>query len=493
MSTTKFIKQLGGETIVYGLSATVTRFIGIFLIPLYTRVFTPADYGIIALIASFDGLITTFTVLGMDNASARWFYVDTEGKPEVRKQVISTWFWFQSIVSIITTIIVLGLSTSLADMMLNSPAMVGLIIITSFTWPLNTFKKVLGNLLRYQRRAWHTVFYSIATSLLTIGLTIFFVVILKSGLVGIYWAELIALSVMSVVAVIILKDWISPGSFSFALLKPMLIFALPLVPATIAGWVTASADRFILKAYENTSEIGLYSVAATLASGMTLVIGAFQMAWGPFAFSIIDEPGSHRVYGKVFSLYFWLGCGLATALTIFSPLILYIFTTSQYAGAASSVAYLAFSSLAIGATYIAALSCGIAKKSIPSSISIFVGAVVNTALNFILIPRLGRNGAAIATLVAYATAAIYLFVAGQKLYPIPYRFRDAIVCFGFAWSLIGLDHFILPTWGIWPFLARLGMCFLFIPLALVLDVVRIEHIRSFSRMISQRFVWISTK
>lgn len=493
MSTAKFIRQLGGETVIYGLSATISRFIGIFLVPLYTRVFTPADYGIIALIASFDGLLTTFTVLGMDNASARWFYLDTEGKTESRKRVISTWFWFQGFVSLAITVLVIGFSKTLTNLILDSSALTGLIIITSLTWPLNTFKKVLGNWFRYQRRAWHAVSFSTASSLLTIGLTVLFVLILKRGLAGIYWAELISLGVMSIVAVVLLKDWISPGHFSVALLKPMLIFALPLVPATIAGWVTASADRFILKAFENTSEIGLYSIAATLASGMTLVIGAFQMAWGPFAFSIIEEPGAHRVYGKVFSLYFLLGSGLATALTLFSPLILYIFTTSQYAGAATSVAFLAFSSLAIGATYIAALSCGIAKRSVPSSVSIFIGAGVNTILNFILIPRLGRNGAAIATLVAYAAAAAYLFIVGQKLYPIPYRFRDAIACQGFAWLLIGVDHFLLPTWGIWPFLARLGMCFLFVPLALALGVIRTEHIRSFSRMLSQRFVWMSAK
>jgi O-antigen/teichoic acid export membrane protein len=345
-------------------------------------------------------------------------------------------------------------------MMLGSSALVGLVIITALTWPLNTFIKILGNWLRYQRRAWNTITFSLVSSLLTIGLTILFVLTLHWGLIGVYWGSLIAEIVMSIVAAIILRDWISPGHISFSLLKAMFAFALPLVPASIAGWVTASADRFILKAYTTTAQIGLYSLSASLASGMSLIIGAVQMAWGPFAFSIVKEPGAHQVYSKVFSLYFWLGCAAATALTIFSPLILSILTNSQYAGAATSVAWLAFSTLAIGATYIAALSCGIAKKSVPSSISIFIGAVVNTAFNYLLIPHLGRNGAAIATLIAYSTATIYLFVVGQKLYPIPYRFKDAFYCFTFAWVLIGVDHFFLPPLGIWPFLARLGLCLL---------------------------------
>lgn len=497
MTTIKFIKQLTGETVIYGLSSALTRMISIFLVPLYTLVFSPSEYGIIAIIASFDGLITTFVVLGMDNASARWYYDESNTELFNKKQVMSTWFWFQLAVSVLISVLIIFFSDLLSVFLTDSADLKSLIIITGLTIPLNAFKKVLGNWLRYQRKAWNTISFSIVTSLVTIGLTIYFVLILRIGLAGIYWADLIALFLMSIVAGFIFKDWISPLHFSISLLKQMSRFAFPLVPSSIAGWVTASADRFILKGYVKTDEIGLYFIAASLASILTIIISAFQMAWGPFAYSILSEPSAKKIYSKVFSLYFLIGTFSATTLSIFAPLILKIFTTSSYSGASSSVSFLAFSSIAIGSTYIAALPCGIAKKSTPLSVSIFLGAIINTILNFFLIPIFGKNGAAIATMVAYSTSSIYLFIIGNKLYPIPFHYRDAIVCYVISWALIGIDYIFLPSWGFWPFLIRVGICFFYIPLGISLKIIRKEMIFYFVmnllQKIRKRFSKIDTQ
>ncbi len=74
MSVSGHIKQLASESMIYGISGTIARSIGIFLIPIYTRIFSPSDYGIIALITALTGMIGMFIVLGLDNSSARWFY-----------------------------------------------------------------------------------------------------------------------------------------------------------------------------------------------------------------------------------------------------------------------------------------------------------------------------------------------------------------------------------------------------------------------------------
>jgi O-antigen/teichoic acid export membrane protein len=71
VSVAKRVSQLGGETVIYGIAGTISRFIGIFLIPLYTRAFSPADYGQIAILTAFVTLLSTFIVLGLDSASGR--------------------------------------------------------------------------------------------------------------------------------------------------------------------------------------------------------------------------------------------------------------------------------------------------------------------------------------------------------------------------------------------------------------------------------------
>lgn len=484
MSTAKHIRQLGSETIVYGVSGTISRFIAVFLVPLYTRIFTPTDYGVIGSMTALIGLLSAFIVLGLDSASSRWFYDTTDS--ERRHRVISSWFWCQLAAGLAIALLFCSLAPQISSLLLGSDEYALVIRLLALAIPLGTFGKVLGNWLRYQRRAWLTTSYFTANSLTTAAVIILFVLVLRRGLEGLYLAQLIAASLMAVAATLILKSWIGVKYASPKLLKEMLHFGLPLVPASIAAWVTASSDRLILPIFQGRAETGIYTVAVSISSGVALVTNAFQMAWPPFAFSILHEQNSARIYSKVLSIYALLGCLLCTGVALFAPLLLYILTTPQYYPAASSVPFLVFSYLAIGATYILAIGCNIVKKSMPIATSIFIGGAVNTALNLTLIPTLGRDGAAIATLVAYLSAVVYLYFASQKHYPIPYKPRDALICLGFSWLLIGIDRLFLPTWAGWAFAVRAVMCLSFIPLAFGLGIVRPAHVRQLLALAKRR-------
>ena len=303
MGVGKYIKQLAGESVIYGISRTTAKLIVIILIPIYARVFSPEEYGIVALIATLVSMLEMLFVLGLDNSSARWFY-DTDDTAH-RKCTIASWFWCQIIVACLLSGALLVLAPWVSEMLLGTRKHTLLVRLAALAAPLATFRQVLGGWLRYRRRAWTMAGFSLVNSLETIGLTILFVVLLRWGLLGIFTAGLLAAAVMAAIAICILRGWISPGHFSWGRLKPMLVFGLPLVPAAIGTWITASSDRFILQALRGTAEVGLYSAAAVAASIVALATGAFQMAWGPFAYSILKEPDSRRVYATV--LANWLG------------------------------------------------------------------------------------------------------------------------------------------------------------------------------------------
>ncbi|MBK9483526.1 MAG: hypothetical protein IPO02_16455 [Bacteroidetes bacterium] len=93
------LKQLAGESLIYGISSMLSRFSGIFLVPLYTRLLLPADYGALSLVNSTFYFIIVLAVFALDSAAARWYY-DTEDINE-RKKTIASWFWFQLISSLI--------------------------------------------------------------------------------------------------------------------------------------------------------------------------------------------------------------------------------------------------------------------------------------------------------------------------------------------------------------------------------------------------------
>jgi O-antigen/teichoic acid export membrane protein len=472
----KQLKQLGGETIVYGISGTISRFIGIFLVPLYTRVFSPEDYGVIAILTSIIALLSTMVILGMDNSSARWFY-DSDERSR-RAGIISSWFWCQLLVSSSVAVLLFVFSEPIAQLLFQDIGLASLIKLAAPLIPLSSFSKVFGNLLRYQRKAWFTMIYFTASSLVTIGMIFLFVLVLKQGITGWITGQVLAAVLAGFVSIFLLGSWINPFRVSRTLLKEMLAFGLPLVPAAAAIWITASSDRLILQLFRETSEVGIYAIAASIAAGMALITTAFQMAWGPFAFSLIHTEESEKVYSKVLSIYALLGGFLGTALSLFSPWILILLTTPAYYAAVTSIPFLVFAYLAIGANYIFSLGAGIVKKSTPVALSIFIGAATSILLNFLLIPVLGKEGAAISNLTAYTAAAVYMYLRSQKLYPLPYRISDVLICFIFAWILIAIDRLFLPSTGILALVMRLTMLGSFIPLALILGIVRPAHFQT---------------
>jgi O-antigen/teichoic acid export membrane protein len=188
----------------------------------------------------------------------------------------------------------------------------------------------------------------------------------------------------------------------------------------------------------------------------------------------------------VFTLSALGGCFLATAVSLFAPLLLRVLTTAAYYPAYTSVPFLAFGYLAMGAMYITALGANLAKKSMPVAVSIFIGALVNTVLNLALIPVLGKEGAAIATFVAYVAVAAYLYRASQRLYPIPYRPLQVLACLGLSAALISLDRLLLPSSTAISYLVRSLLCLTFVPLAFGLGVLRPEHIAAGRRYLAAR-------
>jgi len=473
------IRELLGESVVYGISGAAAKFIAVFLVPLYTRVFTPAEYGVVELVGAALLLLEAGVVLGLDNASARWFY-DTDD-PADRRRTIASWLWCQAGASAAVAVPVLILARPIASLLTGSAENAILIRLAVLALPLEAFGRVLGNWLRYQRRAWTTAIFNTARSLAMVGATVLAVLVLRWGIAGIFSARLAVFAALAVAAILTLRGWASPAAASRARLREMLAFGLPLVPAAIGTWVTSAADRLILKLFCDTAEIGLYSIAASVASIMALITTAFQMAWGPFAFSIAREEEAPQVYARVLDLYALAGCFLCAAISLFAPLILRILTTEPYYPAASTVPFLTFVFLVAGGQYIAALGSSLAKQSGPIAASILIASVTSVALNFALVPALGRDGAAAGTLGAYIIGVAYLFRASRRRWPIPFRFRAAIACFGLAWAVIAVARAFVPDAGIAGLCVRGLLCLSFVPLGFALGIIPTSVLRRLRR------------
>src|SRR5690606_5648093 len=111
------LKALLGESAIYGIANILTRFITIFLVPIYTKIFSPSDYGDMSLINMSFSLISLMVILGLDSASAFYFY---ENKGEERKIPIANWFWIQILFSLLVGIILCLLAPQFSNLLLGN-------------------------------------------------------------------------------------------------------------------------------------------------------------------------------------------------------------------------------------------------------------------------------------------------------------------------------------------------------------------------------------
>ncbi len=414
----KHLRQLASESIVYGLSGVVSRFLWFFLVPIYTRIFSPEDYGVMSLITTTMAVVSIFVVLALDNSAHRWFW-DSEDTDD-RKSTLASWAWCQVVVSFLLALVVFRASDALGQIIVGRSDAALYFRLAAFTLPLSVLGGVVTNWLRMQRRAWATVAFSLGVSLLNILTTLLLVLVLRWGLTGVYVAQAATALAGTVVSVFVLRDWVHPRHFRQGRLRVMLRYALPLIPSALAFWVVNLSGRYFVQYYDTTSEVGLYQVASAIATGVALGTGAFQQAWGPFAMSIHKQSDAKAVYASALLAYTWLACLVSTGLSLLAPQAIRVLATERYLGASAAVSYLAFSYVMVGLGYVAALGPALVKTTRPIGAAITCAAALNIGLNLLLVPRMGKEGAAISSLFSQAVVPIYLFHRSQQLYSIPY-------------------------------------------------------------------------
>ena len=442
------LKSLFSDSIIYGISGVLSRFIGIFLTPLYTRVYLPSDYGIMGMLNNGYALVTIILVFALDNSTARWFY-DTDNTLE-RKRTINTWLWFYLVFSMIACVVFYLTAPGLSSLMFNDVNDgVTYIRLLGLALPMMVWMAVANNVLRFERKAVPAVILSLTYSLVLIAFSVLFVLYMKLGLLGAYYAQIVASFCSMILSLALIKNWIgSVTLFDWSRLVAMIKYSLPFVPASIAYWLVNLSGIFFVNAYLSESEAGLYQIGTSIAAVVGLITIAFQQAWSPFAFSIINQNDAKEIYAKVFYLYVLLVGTFCMLISLFAPEALIILTTPKYYGAGWVASILAFSYLAIGLTSIADIGTAIAKKTAPLGFISVISVIVLVLLNFQLIPALGKEGAALAICISQFIVPIYMFYRSNKVYPIPYKFKVAILI---TFYLVGVSVAgrLIDTGNVW--------------------------------------------
>jgi O-antigen/teichoic acid export membrane protein len=439
MDLSSRFKHLGRDTLSYGLSAALQKFIAFLLFPVYTRLLTKSDYGSQDLIMTGVMVISMFLILGMDSGTVLHYYKeDDAGKALIR----STWFWFE-LVSALPVCLLLGvLARPICTIAFKDASLAPLL-----RWGLLSipFSQVGRAILLIQRLTFQTKKYIVLTTagiLTQVLAAIGFVVIGKMGVKGVL-LSVVASSIVQAGLGILMSRRSLQLAFSLRWAKSLLKVGLPLVPAALSLWILNYSNRYFLVRYNTLGDIGLLSVTIRISSILLFIISAFEVAWGPFAYSLSqDLEAAREMYAKVLTFFLLFSLSGTVILSIFARETTRLLATPVYESGSPLVFLYCFSSISWMALYIVGMGAGIAKKTYHNSIAIFCAAVLNTILNIILIPSLGITGAAIATLAGNIAAAVYMYIAGQHYFRVNYEHAKVGALIGLATASVALGILI---------------------------------------------------
>jgi O-antigen/teichoic acid export membrane protein len=463
-----YLRRLATTGAAYTAASILSKVIAVALLPLYTRYLTTTDYG--AAEVMFAAIVSASIVVrfGLIEALLRFYYKDDEDPDRVVASTFAGLFWFATLGALIALPFAQPIAEALLDPKKASEVgqMTELARISiGGLWVLTMFEFML-TLFRLEERARAFFVTTILNVLVTIGLTVVLVVGAGEGarglLVGSY-----ASGAVFVLGLIVLQWRRLSLRFDRQLLRRLLRFGLPTMPAEASLYLLNFVDRIIIVRSLGLAEAGLYSLAVKFAQGVNVLVRGFQLAWPPLAYSIRDDDQARRTYATVVTL-FVAGCTfVVTGMWLFSRWIVRALADPKFFDSYEAVGLIT-TAVTLYALYMVLVvilgRTGRTEFNFPATIA---ALAANVVLNLILVPTLGIVGAGLALVASYIVVLALMYAFTQRLFPVPYQWgRLARVVLTSA-VLVGAGELLMPTSG---FAGLLGRVVLFAAYPVVLLV-----------------------
>lgn len=412
------LARLGRDSLVYGVLDAANRFVGIFLVPLYTRVLSPADYGGFDLVNTLVAVAYTLFYLGLDS-SLSFHYNAADGDGGRRRAASTALYTWTAAVAAGTLLLVLARGPVAAVALPEVPRASYLLLLAAVALPLQAVTQVQMLVMRLRFSFRRYAVLSLGLLLTTVALNAWFVLYQGRGVEGILLAQLWARGLLAVVGLVVTRGDFAPRGDP-ALARRMVRYGAPLVLGNLSYWLVVYLERYALLSFATLSDVGLFGVATRVATFVTLVSMAIDMAWVPFALSIHKEPDAPVTYARALTWYLLLAGLAGTVLAVFAHDALVLLTTPQYYPAHVLVAPIVAALVLRGAFNIVAIGAFVRERTKDLSGISLATSGAHVVLLLGLVPLLGAVGAALATLAARLLGLAVLHLRVRPLYPVPY-------------------------------------------------------------------------
>lgn len=421
-------KKLLNNSLIFAVGNLGTKFITLFLIPLYTFYLSPEELGLVDLLTITASLIIPVFTLSITNSVLRFVMDKSYDRQVILINSISI-----TTLGLLLLISFFPLINLIIPVKEYVPLFYGLLITQAINTLLIQYVRAIGKVRLF-------AFSGILTAILLLIGNLIFLVLFNLSVYGFFYAYIISYLLSSVFVYIAgkVRDDLKFNKLDFQIMKEMLIFSVPLIPNTMMWWIMGVSDRYIITHYLGLTSAGLYAVAVKIPSILNIINSVFFQAW---QMSAIEEANSkekshfYTIIFNVFAIFMILSTSL---LLLFLKPIMNLIVSDVFYESWKYVPFLllgiVFSSFSgfLGTNYIASKKTnGVIKTSL-------IGAILNIFLNLLLIPLIGINGAAISTMISFALVWILRIKDTNKFVDIKLNINKITLSFLILFFQIGI-------------------------------------------------------
>jgi O-antigen/teichoic acid export membrane protein len=393
---------------VYSFGALFLKGISFILLPLYTSLLSPEEYGVLDLLATFTNILDILLSLGLISALMIEYFHYTD---QQRKKIFDTVVSIFLSLSLVLYVIVIGIAVLFKEKLFTSTPSL-LILLSALTAYLTFFQTFTITILKQREEARRATILQVASGIISISLNVLFVYGWSWGVSGIIWSSFIGVLLFSAYAFyFIIKELQFKFVFDRTQYTHFLKLGLPFVPSAVMLWLMTSANRWILLNYTDLEQVGYYSVAFKFSSLFEpLIIAPFLSAYTPrvmkrfqtgdytqelYKFLLGGIPAFIIMGFALQLLASWMIDEKFYPSLILIPLLVF----NAY-----------FSLMAQVCAYIL-----VYKKKILAMLSAITGAaIIGVATNFLLVPAYGAIGSAIAYNLSGLTWLIWIYLLQRR-------------------------------------------------------------------------------
>ena len=406
MKTMNRYQKLFSDTVIYGIGTFGSKLLVFLLMPLYTAWLSTAQYGTAELITSTANLLIPIACVGISNGVFR--FVAERGSDKTA--VFST------------SIALLAIGSAVFALLAPLLGLIG--YFDGYTWLIVLYvlsanlQSVTSQYVRATDRARLFALQGILNTLVTVLFNILFLAVWHLGVVGYVLSVIVGNLITTVFLLLVARLWrvLRLSAVQGSIMKELLYFSLPLIPTTVCWLITDLSDRYMVTYFCGEGANGIYSAAYKIPTIVNLVSGIFMQAWQFSAVaSSSDDQACKSFYSEVLrgflSVIFIGAAGLILLSRLLTALLLNV---SYFEAWRYMPTLLCAAALEAIVSFLATVYM-VKKKSMHSFLTATVGTVLNLLLNFLLIPRMGALGAAIATLASYGAVLLVRLIDAPRL------------------------------------------------------------------------------